>query len=70
MYAPPPHTRSPDGEPGSSGGANLLMQERQDLVRELVAVGQERGFVTIDQVIEHLTTDLESDDLGPDAAGD
>ena len=39
------------------------MQERQDLVRELVAVGQERGFVTIDQVIEHLTTDLESDDL-------
>lgn len=39
------------------------MQERQDLVRELVAVGQERGFVTIDQVIEHLTTDLDSDDL-------
>ncbi|MCY4601720.1 MAG: RNA polymerase sigma factor RpoD [Acidobacteria bacterium] len=39
------------------------MQERQDLVRELVALGQERGFVTIDQVIEHLTTDLESDDL-------
>ena len=63
MYAPPLHTRSPDGEPGSSGGANLLMQERQDLVRELVAVGQERGFVTIDQVMEHLTTDLESDDL-------
>ena len=39
------------------------MQERQDLVRELVAVGQERGFVTIDQVMEHVTTDLESDDL-------
>ena len=39
------------------------MQERHDLVRELVAVGQERGFVTIDQVIEHLTTDLESDDM-------
>ncbi len=63
MFAPPPHTRSPDRELGNSGGANLLMQERHDLVRELVALGQERGFVTIDQVIEHLTTDLESDDL-------
>ena len=40
-----------------------MTQERQDVVRELVALGQERGFVTIDQVIEHVTTDLESEDL-------
>ena len=41
----------------------MLVQERQDLVRELVAAGQERGFVTIDQVIEHVASDIDSDDL-------
>ena len=49
--------------PGNSGGANLLIQERQDLVRELVAAGQDRGFVTLDQVIEHVASDIDSDDL-------
>ena len=41
----------------------MLTQERQDVVRDLAALGQERGFVTIDQVIEHVTTDLDSEDL-------
>ena len=41
----------------------MLTQERHDLVRELVAAGQERGFVTIDQVIEHVASDIDSDDL-------
>ena len=39
------------------------MQDRLDLVRELVALGQERGFVTIDQVMEHAAADIDSDDL-------
>ena len=41
----------------------MLTQERQDVVRDLVTLGQERGFVTIDQVIEHVTMDLEPEDL-------
>ena len=41
----------------------MLTQERQDVVRDLAALGQDRGFVTIDQVIEHVTTDLDSEDL-------
>ena len=41
----------------------MLTQERHDLVRELVAAGQERGFVTLDQVIEHVASDIDSDDL-------
>ena len=40
-----------------------MTQDRHDLVRELVTVGQERGFVTIDQVIEHMAADVESDDV-------
>ena len=41
----------------------MLTQERKDAVRDLVNLGQERGFVTIDQIVEHVTTDLESEDL-------
>ena len=41
----------------------MLTQERQEVVRDLAALGQDRGFVTIDQVIEHVTTDLDSEDL-------
>ncbi len=41
----------------------MLTQERQDVVRDLAALGQDRGFVTIDQIIEHVTTDLDSEDL-------
>ena len=41
----------------------MLTQERHDLVRELVAAGQDRGFVTLDQVIEHVASDIDSDDL-------
>ena len=40
-----------------------MTQDRQDLVRDLIAAGQERGFVTIDQVVEHLAPDVESDEL-------
>ena len=41
----------------------MLLQERQDLVRELVALAQEPGFVTLDQVLEHVSGDLDADDL-------
>ena len=41
----------------------MLPQERQDLVRELVALAQEPGFVTLDQVLEHVSGDLDADDL-------
>ena len=41
----------------------LLTQDRHEVVRDLVAAGQERGFVTIDQVVEHLAPDVESDEL-------
>ena len=41
----------------------MLTQERQDVARELVALGQERGFVTLDQVLEHVSGDLDADDL-------
>ena len=41
----------------------LLIQEKQEVVRDLVALGQERGFVTLDQVLEHVSQELDSDDL-------
>ncbi len=40
-----------------------MTQDRHEAVRDLVAAGQERGFVTIDQVIEHLAPDVESEEL-------
>ena len=40
-----------------------MTQDRHDVVRDLIAAGQERGFVTIDQVVEHLAPDVESDEL-------
>ena len=42
----------------------MLTQERQEIVRELVALGQERGFVTLDQVLEHVSGELDAEDLG------
>ena len=42
----------------------MLIQEKQEIVRDLVALGQERGFVTLDQVLEHVSTELDADDLG------
>ena len=41
----------------------MLTQERQDVVRELVTLGQARGFVTLDQVMEHAPPDLDVDDV-------
>ncbi len=41
----------------------MLAQEKQDIVRDLVALGQERGFVTLDQVLEHVSQELDSEDL-------
>ena len=41
----------------------MLPQERQDLVRELAALAQEPGFVTLDQVLERVSGDLDADDL-------
>ena len=41
----------------------MLPQERQDVVRELVALAQEPGFVTLDQVLDHVSGDLDADDL-------
>ena len=42
---------------------NLLIQEKQDIVRDLVALGQERGFVTLDQVLEHVSGELDSEEI-------
>ena len=41
----------------------MLTQERQDVVTALVALGQERGFVTLDQVLEQAPPDLDVEDL-------
>ena len=41
----------------------MLTQERQDIVTVLVALGQERGFVTLDQVLDHAPPDLDVEDL-------
>ena len=41
----------------------MLAQERQEIVRDLVALGQERGFVTLDQVLEHVSQELDSEDI-------
>jgi len=41
----------------------LLIQERQEIVKDLVALGQDRGYVSLDQVLEHAPSDLEDQDL-------
>ena len=41
----------------------MLIQERQEIVKDLVHLGQERGFVSLDQVMEHAPSDLEDQDL-------
>ena len=41
----------------------MLIQEKQDIVRDLVALGQERGFVTLDQVLEHVSGELDSEEI-------
>ena len=41
----------------------LIIQEKQDIVRDLVALGQERGFVTLDQVLEHVSSELDPEEI-------
>jgi RNA polymerase primary sigma factor len=41
----------------------LLTQERQDIVTALVTLGQERGFLTLDQVLEHAPPDLDVEEV-------
>ena len=41
----------------------MLIQERQELVKDLANLGQDRGYVTLDQVLEHAPSDLEDQDL-------
>ena len=41
----------------------MLIQEKQDIVRDLVALGQDRGFVTLDQVIDHLSGELDAEEM-------
>ena len=41
----------------------MLIQERQEVVKDLVHLGQERGFVSLDQVMEHAPSDLDDHDL-------
>ena len=43
--------------------AALLTQERQDVVTAIVTLGQVRGFVTLDQVLDHAPPDLDVEDL-------
>ena len=41
----------------------MLTQERQDIVTALVALGQERGFLTLDQVLDHAPPDLDVEEV-------
>ncbi|SVB86654.1 uncharacterized protein METZ01_LOCUS239508, partial [marine metagenome] len=41
----------------------LLKEERQEIVTTLVALGQERGFLSLDQVLDHAPPDLDVEDL-------
>ena len=41
----------------------MIIQEKQDIVRDLVALGQERGFVTLDQVLEHVSSELYPEEI-------
>ena len=41
----------------------MLIQEKQDIVRDLVTLGQERGFVTLDQVLEHVSGELDAEEI-------
>lgn len=41
----------------------MLIQEKQDIVRDLVALGQDRGFVTLDQVLDHLSGELDAEEI-------
>ena len=42
----------------------MIIQEKQDIVRDLVALGQDRGFVTLDQVLEHVSSELDPEEIG------
>ena len=42
----------------------MLLQEKQEIVRDLVALGQDRGFVTLDQVLEHVSGELDAEEIG------
>ena len=41
----------------------MLKEERQEVVNTLVALGQERGFLNLDQVLDHAPPDLDVEDL-------
>ena len=41
----------------------MLIQERQDIVGELVALGQGNGSLTLDQVLDHAPADLDVEDI-------
>ena len=41
----------------------MLTQERQDIVTGLVTLGQERGFLTLDQVLDHAPPDLDVEEV-------
>ena len=41
----------------------MLKEERQEIVTTLVALGQERGFLNLDQVLDHAPADLDVEDL-------
>ena len=41
----------------------MLTQERQDIVAELVSLGQGNGSLTLDQVLDHAPADLDVEDI-------
>ena len=41
----------------------MLTQERQDIVAELVSLGQGHGSLTLDQVLDHAPADLDVEDI-------
>ena len=40
-----------------------MTQDRPEVVRELVTLGQERGFLSLDQVLDHVPGELDAEDL-------
>ena len=41
----------------------MLTQDRPEIVRELVTLGQERGFLSLDQVLDHVPGPLDAEEL-------
>ena len=51
------------GKNGKKGADDLLGEDRKEALRELVALGQERGLLSLEQVLDHVPGELDAEDL-------